>query len=458
MGYISYIIYVMQEKYSLRGISIILISFVILSVSIFNIFLYVTARPLLQEKLSLALKRKVEIGYISCFNLRGLTIKYLVIYNAANNYPLYYFKELTIKLSIPALIFEKKLKFSSEVFPTKKFKAHIYAAGSYNFKANELAIKFKLKDVPYTKGLGSIYGTLRLYKKEMPDKSGYPTDLLELTFTSEKMILIAMAEIINRNGQTELIGKIYAPFIRPDKIQFVNVLADIAIVNDKLYVYNLTSSLHKGLLTLDGYIDLDNPLNPFAISADIKNLDISDFSKNSSLFKKEINGAASVIIKLKGSFGHTESLFGKAWLEIKDANLWESTIFKGIANALMIPALKTVVFTNAYGAFQVKNSKIYTNNFKLVSSPIELSAKGNIGFNSLIDASIKIKFKKELIETSNWFSKLSSILLESAGWFLGNVKISGPINEPDFTVTPIGVGNIFEKVKKTIDKFKDILK
>ena len=57
-----------------------------------------------------------------------------------------------------------------------------------------------------------------------------------------------------------------------------------------------------------------------------------------------------------------------------------------------------------------------------------------------------------------WFSKISSILLESAGWFIGNIKISGTTRDPVYTVTPVGVGNILNKVKKTIDKVIDVLK
>jgi hypothetical protein len=124
----------------------------------------------------------------------------------------------------------------------------------------------------------------------------------------------------------------------------------------------------------------------------------------------------------------------------------------------MIPELKKVVFTNAVGNFRLKNSRIYTDNFKLISNKVELSTKGYLDFDKNIDATVRIKFKRELIETSSWFSKLSSLLLESAGWFMGNIKISGNLKEPVFTVNPVGVGNILEKVKKTIDKVKDILK
>ena len=131
----------------------------VLLVSGLNIFLSTMGRQILQEKLTIILKRKAEIGYISCFTLRGITIRNLVIWNVTNEHPLYHFKELKIKPSIKALIFEKKLRFRSELSPTKNFKATIDAIGSYDFKASDLSIEFRLKNVPYIKDLGDRKST-----------------------------------------------------------------------------------------------------------------------------------------------------------------------------------------------------------------------------------------------------------------------------------------------------------
>ncbi len=48
--------------------------------------------------------------------------------------------------------------------------------------------------------------------------------------------------------------------------------------------------------------------------------------------------------------------------------------------------------------------------------------------------------------------------MESAGWFTGNINVTGTTKDPVYTVTPIGVGKILDKVKKTIDKVLDGLK
>ncbi|MEK6732999.1 MAG: AsmA-like C-terminal region-containing protein [Candidatus Omnitrophota bacterium] len=416
------------------------------------------ARPILQEKLTVILKRKVEIGSLSCFTLKGISIKDLVIWNVTNEHPLYHFKELKIRPSVKALIFEKKLRFNSELSPTKNFKAQINALGSYNFKTSDLSIKFRLSNVPYMGDLGTLYGTLRLYKKLDLEKYELPTDLLDITFTSPKLLLVAKSSIINNQGKTEIRGKIIAPFIKTDKYQFNNINSDITLVGDKLYIYHLSSEFHKGIFQMDGYIDLDNPIPPFSINANVNNMDVYDFSTNSTFVKKDVSGICNANIKLKGAIGVTNSLLGKSWIEIKNANLWEAGIFKGIATALFIPKLEEVVFTDAFGAFQIKNNYFYTDNFKLVSNEMELVIKGSLSFDNIIDAAIKIRLKKELIQESTWLSKISSILLESAGWFIGSVKITGNMDDPVFTVNPLGVGNIFDKVKKAIDKVRDILK
>jgi len=448
----------MRKNNALLNILIITACFIAIGISALNIFLCTMAKPLLQEKLSIALKRRTEIGSLSYFTPQGLTIRNLVIWNVTNEHPLYNFKELKIKPSINALIFEKKLKFRSELSPTKNFKAQIDAMGTYNFKASELLIKFRLRHVPYMEDLGTLYGTLRLCKKPDLKKDENPTDLLEITFTSQRVLLIAKSSIVNNKGKTEIRGKILAPFIKTDKFQFNNITSDLALIGDKLYIYNLSSDFYKGILNIDSYMDLDNPIPPFSINANIKNMDVYDFATTSSLVEKNISGTCDANIKLKGIIGATNSMYGKIYIEIKNASLWESNIFKGIAKVLFIPRLEKIVFTDAYGVIQIKNSRFYTDNFKLVSNVTELSVKGGLGFDDTVDATVKIRLKKELIQESTWFSKISSILLESAGWFIGSVKITGDVKDPVFTVNPIGVGNIFDKVKRTIDKVRDILK
>ena len=446
----------MRKKNILLNLLIILACLTVLSASLLNIFLRIKARPILQEKLEASLKRKTEVGALK-FTLKGIVIRDLVIWNVTNEHPLYHFKELKIRPSIKALIFEKNLKFKSELSPTKNFKAKIDATGSYNFKTSDLSIKFRLRDVPYIEDLGTLYGTLRLYKKHALEKDESPTDLLDITITSQRVLLAAKSSIINNQGKTEIRGNIFAPYIKTDKYQFYNINSEAALIGDKLYFYHLTSGFYKGLLQMDSYIDLDNPIPPFAINANISNMDVYEFSTKSSLVDKDVSGTCNANIRLKGAMGATNSLYGKSWIEIKDANLWDATIFNGIAAVLFIPNLKEVAFTDAFGSFQIKNSRFYTDNFKLVSKEMVLAVKGNIGFDNMIDAAVKIRLKKELIQESAWFSKISSILLESAGWFIGTVKITGNMRDPVFTVNPVGVGNILDKVKKTIDKVIDIL-
>jgi len=448
----------MRKKNILLNFLIVIACFIVVLASGLNIFLCTAGKQLMQEKLTIILKRKVEIGYVSCFTLRGVTIKNLVIWNVTNEHPLYHFKELKIKPSVKALIFEKKLRFRSELSPTKNFKATIDAIGSYDFKASDLFIEFRLKNVPYIKDLGTLYGTLKLHKKLNLSQGEAPTDLLDITITSPRVLLVAESSIINNHGKTEIRGKIIAPFIKTDKYQLNNINSEIALIGDKLYIYHLLADFHKGVLRLDSYMDLDNPMPPFSINANINDMDVFDFSTKSSIVKKDVSGTCNANIKLKGIMGATNSIYGKSWVEIKNANLWETNLFKGVAAVLFIPKLDNVVFTYTSGSFQIKNSRFYTDNFKLVSNEMILDIKGSLGFDNTVDAAVKIRLKKELILESTWLSKISSILLESAGWFMGSVKITGNMEDPAFTVNPVGVGNIFDKVKQTIDKVKDILR
>jgi hypothetical protein len=448
----------MRKKNTLLNFLIILTCLIILLGSLLNTFLYTIGKPIVQEKLATILKRKVEIGSLSFFSFKGITIKDLVIWNVENEHPLYYFKELRIRPSINALIFEKKLKFKIQLSPTKNFKAEVDADGSYNFKVSELYLKLRVRNVPYIEELGTLYGTLRLYKKLDLKKDESPTDLLDITITSPNILLAARSSIINNKGKTEIRGKINAPFIKTDRYQLIKLNSDVALIGDKLFFYHILSDFYKGILRADAYIDLDNPIPPFSINANVNNMNVYDFSTTSTLVKKDVSGTCNGSIKLKGAIGATNSIYGKSWIEIKNANLWEATLFKGVANVLFIPRLKEVVFTDAFGAIQIKNSRYYTDSFKLISKEMELVVKGSLGFDNTIDAGVKIRLKKDLILESDWLSKIPSILLESAGWFVGNINITGNMKDPVFTVNPMGIGNILNKVKKTIDKVKDILK
>lgn len=416
----------------------------VLSMIFLNVFLERSGRPFIQKKLSSFTKRGVRLGGLHYNPIQGLVFENLIInkYNSEESF--LSFKALILKPSIFSLLFEKRLVFFGEIIPTKKFLLHILCSGRFNLNNKELSLAFKIKQLPYITDLKDLNGTLRLYR-----------DVLEVGITSDKVLLGGVANIIDKNGRTELRGSIEAPYILLKELQVYNLHSNVFLKNDKLYINGLNFKLYDGNVRANANLDIADPKGPFNLNMELDGLDLEAFSKNSSLAKKEIKGRFYAKFNIKGQLLELKDMQGRGYFDIRNGDFWQTSLFKGISKIFYLPELENVSFKEAHGSFVLKDGYIKSNNTELISEQVKLVSKGKVGLGGDLDIIIQAIFKEELVRSSKNFSKVAAILLDKAGQFIGEARISGTFSKPKYSIMPISFDRIIEKIT---DIFEGILK
>ncbi len=434
----------MRRRKNLLFLLCFFLLIIVLCLILLNIFLEGPGKAFVQKRLSSFTKRSVQLGGLHYNPIQGLVFENLIINKYQSNEPFLSFKALTLKPSIFALIFKKNLVFFGEIIPTRKFLLHILCSGRFDLNTKELNISFKIKQLPLLKDLKGLNGTLRLHK-----------NVLELGITSDKILIGGVANIIDENNRTELRGSLEAPYILLNQLQVYDLHSDVFLRNDKLYVRGLNFKLYDGGVEANASLDIADPRGPFNLNIAIERMDLEGFSKNSSLAKKEIKGRLNSKFNIKGNLLELKGVRGKGYVDIKDGDFWQTSIFKGIAQIFFLPELEKVSFKEANGWFVLEEGYIKSNNTKLLSDQVTLISKGKVGFGGELDIILQAVFKGELVQSSKNFSKIAAILLDKAGQFIGEVRISGSFSQPKFTIMPISLDRLIQKVK---DIFEGILK
>ncbi len=417
---------------------------IVLCLIALNIFLESSGKAFVQKRLSNFTKRGVQLKGLHYNPIQGLVFENLVINKYQSDEPFLSFKALTLKPSIFALLFKKNLVFFGEIIPTRKFLLHILCSGRLDLNTKELNISFKIRQLPFLLDLKDLNGNLKLYK-----------NVLEIGISSEKALLGGIANIVDKNGGTELKGSLEAPYILLNELQVYNLHSNLFLRNDKLYVRGINFKLYDGDVEANTTLDLADPKGPFNLNIEIKGADLERFSKNSSLAKKEIKGRLNSKFNIKGELSELKNVRGKGYVEIKDGDFWQTSIFKGIAQIFYLPELQNVSFKEGYSYFILEDGYIKSRNTRLLSDQVTLILKGKISFWGELDIILQAVFKGELVKSSKNFSKVAAILLDKAGQFIGEVKITGSFSQPRFTIIPISLDRIIQKVK---DIFEGILK
>ncbi len=210
----------------------------------------------------------------------------------------------------------------------------------------------------------------------------------------------------------------------------------------------ISAQAYNGEISLAGKIDPEEKITGYVSDLNIRNLDISTLKQDTTLKNKKLSGLLSTNSSISGYFEDLDTLngFGKIW--VKDGNLWQVDLLKGLGNALSIPLFEEITFTEAYSDFTIKERNISSENLRLDSEELIMLAEGNIDFDGNINFTVGTESKKHIIQDSENISDVITSLPAKASQFL-TVKITGNIKSPKYIPIP--------SPTRILKKFKNVL-
>ena len=236
-------------------------------------------------------------------------------------------------------------------------------------------------------------------------------------------------------------------------IQFLNPYIDLRMADRKIQVPKISAAPYGGSLGATATMDLNNDKVPFNLDVDVLDVDLSQWVKDSTLKNKDIEGSFNAKMGLKGDLGDPASYNGDGWVRVRDGYLWEVPVLTGLAEVLYLTTSDRVIFKEAYGTFTIADKQISTKDLSLYSDVLKLVGVGYLDFDDNLNFDVNVNFAEGLAQKSP-LTKLGSILVTTAGEFIGEIKITGTLKEPKYKLKMFPIDKILKN--QIIDKIKGI--
>jgi hypothetical protein len=245
--------------------------------------------------------------------------------------------------------------------------------------------------------------------------------------------------------------------VKSDSVKWGNLFADNLKANylfkEKiLIIKDGEIEIAGGTVRVNGNIDFSKTPAIFSIDFDIKNVDIGVVSKRWG-YTRPIAGILLANGNFSGEFGKPTSFFGKAKINIEDGELGKVGWVGRMLTLSPLAALsKDFSLTSFAGDFNIAEGYAYTDNSELSGPGIRITAKGEAGWNKKIDFILSLHASSELLGGTT-LTRVLGGMIDDLGNVLRRIKLTGTIDNPSFTVLPLGIGEaVVEGLERTFQK------
>jgi len=139
------------------------------------------------------------------------------------------------------------------------------------------------------------------------------------------------------------------------------------------------------------------------------------------------------------------TLEAKGSFIVKDANLWELNLFKGLGEFLSLPMYQKISFEDGGGNFVMHSRDMYVSDLYLKSKELNFNWKGKISINGSLDLMVDVEINKDLIKE---LAELKFILPDDIGNLL-TIEVKGSLRNPTYKFAYINEETI-DQIKQTI--------
>jgi hypothetical protein len=321
-----------------------------------------------------------------------------------------------------------------------------YRATTFSFKGNINNLSSAYADMS-----GTAYLALQDIKFILPEGFNIP-DELKLSGTIK--LNIDMKGPVNRPLDWVVFVEGTSKTIYCAGFALKNLHLDYRMKNRFVDIPIVSLDAYDGTIKINSRANLKTEDQPFIMNIDINGIDLRQLIKDTKDKDQKIKGALSSKIILNGYINQKDSLHGSGWIQVSDGYLWEFPVLRGIMDILLMIPPEYVVLTDAFGNFTIKNKRVYTEDFKMLSKTASLLWVGSLGFNKTLDFNITGRFAESIIKQVSEPGRIKSAILKEAGKLIAEIRLTGTFDQPRYQIVPFPLERIFKE--KIVDTLRGI--
>jgi len=240
-----------------------------------------------------------------------------------------------------------------------------------------------------------------------------------------------------------------------NEYQFNNVKISLKLENHILNIEQFNAEPYQGIFTVQGKVDMaqDNP--EYNLIMEMGSVNLARAVKDTNLRERDISGLLSTQLKVTGYGFDLNTIKGIGVIQVTDGKLFELPLLKSLAGLLGVSDLEDSYFREGSGHFRIANKYLSTNDLILVSDRIDLNCAGTLAFDSKVNFLIRTNIKspqnainKKIEQSSK--GKIADILLKGTQALAREIRLTGTVKEPQWSIQPIKPEQIFEGIFKNI--------
>lgn len=449
-------------------------------------------------------KGTIHAGSIQYIPFQGIRLKNVVI-SSREKQGIFSIDKLNISVDVLSLITQRVLRFQAAIYPQKEQRP-IPLKGEYSFKQQTLNLETSIPapwftkkqnlrgrlkadldaDAPrfdlalssadvtveagvfirdnnlYIEKLGgkildstfeflgdvqnlsdaslNIYGNLDL---NLQDLQGVNPEYFPI---ADKLKIegrcLAAVYLASQIKNPEIGLKMNASPLKLEKFRIENLIVNAQLKDNSVSLTRGYAKLYDGELNLLGNCKLDAPGLPVSLDLNIFNLELNKLTNDLAGKATPLHGRLFALSKLNSPLKDIKKAEGKLWLNISGSNILQVPLLKGIAEVLRLPEMSSIEFKEAAGNFTIAQGALRTEDFKIAGDNLALHYKGFIDFDGNLSFDILPQFSQGFFSSSPSISNILGIFIDTAGNFLGEIKMKGTVQNVRHTFKPFSMKNL----------------
>ena len=221
-------------------------------------------------------------------------------------------------------------------------------------------------------------------------------------------------------------------------------IMEASLTDGLINISPLQMSLYGGALAVAAKVNLNSANFPFLLEASLQNIKLEKLKLDTPIKERDISGNIQVQADLSGFFQDFSKTSGQGQILITEGRLWQLDLFKGMGKLIFVSDFTNIVFHQGSCNFLVADKYISSDNLQLTSNLVNITGVARIGFDSSIDATLKVQMSPDAPMTGS-VKDIATVILGQADKF-GVIKISGTLKEPKHKFEP-AVVDIINTIK-----------
>ncbi len=282
------------------------------------------------------------------------------------------------------------------------------------------------------------------------DKTSFSSQ--NLLFPLEFSKLEGEFTVNTKENRPAITCKIKSDSVKWSKLFAQDLKADCVFEGENLIIKNSEIKIAGGVAHVSGNIDFSKDPVAFSVEVLADGVDIRAIAESWG-YTRSISGILFSEADISGEFGKPTSVFGKAKVNIKEGELGKVGWVGRMVTLSPIAALsKDFSLTTFEGDFSIAEGYAYTDNAELSGPGMRITARGDAGWNKKLDFILGLYASSEMLKSSS-ITRTLGVIIDDFGNVLRRVKLVGTIDNPSFTILPLGIGEaIVEGLQRTFEK------